>query len=160
MIAILSHPARRFLLLFFFLGIPFTTADAADLGFRTGDLVFLDCHQLTIEVARTKAERIRGLAGRKALGPDRGMLFVYPNPKPRSFWMKGMRMSIDLIWIAGQEVIGVAVKLTPPRPGDKVITVTSPGPVDLVLEVEAGWVRAKGIRPGARLTLEPAGCGD
>jgi len=40
------------------------------------------------EVARTPAERERGLMFRESLAKGRGMLFVFPEAQIRSFWMK------------------------------------------------------------------------
>ena len=34
-----------------------------------------------------------------AFRPGTGMLFVFPDASPRSFWMKGMRFCLDIIWI-------------------------------------------------------------
>ena len=44
-----------------------------------------------VEVARTEAEKTRGLSGRDRLAPDRGMLFVYEAPVRPLIWMRGMR---------------------------------------------------------------------
>ena len=41
-----------------------------------------------MEIADDPAEQTRGLMERTALGEDRGMLFVYPDERVLSFWMK------------------------------------------------------------------------
>ena len=43
---------------------------------------------MVVEVADDAGERARGLQHRESLPEDRGMLFVYPAPKPLSFWME------------------------------------------------------------------------
>ena len=52
------------------------------------------------EVAVTAAERSRGLMYREVLAGDRGMLFVFPEEGPHSFWMKNTRIELDIIFIA------------------------------------------------------------
>ena len=43
---------------------------------------------IEVEVADELHERQRGLMFRKTMDADHGMLFVYSEPEPRSFWMK------------------------------------------------------------------------
>lgn len=45
-------------------------------------------HSLTVEVADNRASHLCGLAFRKSLPIDRGMLFVYPQDRIVTFWMK------------------------------------------------------------------------
>ena len=54
---------------------------------------------VTVEIADQPAELSCGLGYRAALAPGTGMLFRYPEPAPRSFWMKGMQFCLDIIWI-------------------------------------------------------------
>ena len=44
-----------------------------------------------VEVAADPQARSRGLMHRRTLPPDTGMLFLYPRPEPRRFWMKSTR---------------------------------------------------------------------
>jgi len=110
-------------------------------------------HPVQVELALTRQEKMRGLSGRPGLGPDQGLLFVYQDPKNRTFWMKGMKFAIDLIWLADRRVIGVETNLQPPGRGQRPQVVASPRAVDMVLEVPAGWTARHLIGPGARLTL-------
>src|SRR3712207_1680301 len=60
---------------------------------------------LTVEVADEPAETARGLGYRAGLEPGKGMLFVYEAASERSFWMKGMRFCLDIVWIEGGRVV-------------------------------------------------------
>ena len=91
-----------------------------------------------VDVASTPAARERGLAGRSGLAEDRGMLFVYRDHRERTYWMKGMRFPIDIVWIDRGRVTGVAPNLPVPAGGDLPLY-PSGGPADRVLEVRAGW---------------------
>ncbi len=70
---------------------------------------------LTIEaeVSDTGELRERGLSYRDGLEPGRGMLFVYEEPGTRSFWMRGMRFCLDIIWIEGDQIVGAAESVCP-----------------------------------------------
>ena len=55
--------------------------------------------RINVLVADTPQERAVGLSGYPGLPEDAGMLFVFPEPRQPSFWMKGMEFALDLIWI-------------------------------------------------------------
>ena len=98
------------------------------------------------EVADTSALRERGLGYRDELENGTGMLFVYDSPSTRSFWMKGMRICLDIIWIEQGTIRGAAESVCP-EPGvsdGDLARYVSPEPVTYVLEVPAGWLDANG----------------
>ena len=113
--------------------------------------VHLDGHRLEVELAITRQDRMRGLSGRTYLSENKGMLFIYQRKTPLRFWMSGMKMSIDLLWLDNDRVVGIEPDLSPPSPGQQPRMVFSPSPVDRVLEVRAGWAARHGIKPGALL---------
>ena len=107
--------------------------------------------RLTVELAMTPESRARGLGYRQGLAPGTGMLFVFPEPNERSFWMKGMRFCLDIIWIEDGQIVGAAEGACPDPAGtadaDRASFV-SEAPVQLVLEVPAGWLAEHGFGPG------------
>ena len=72
---------------------------------------------VTVEIADQPAELSRGLGYRAGLAPGTGMLFLYPEPAPRSFWMKGMQFCLDIIWIEDGAIQGAAENVCPAPPG-------------------------------------------
>ena len=98
------------------------------------------------EIATDANARERGLSGRRSLADGRGMLFVYRDHVARTYWMKGMRFPIDIIWIDRGKVTGVERNVPVPEGG--VPLYRSDGPVDRVLEVGAGWAARNEIRAG------------
>lgn len=67
-----------------------------------------------LEIADTDDEQRLGLGDRDALGYDDGMLFVYPNERRLCFWMKDMRIPIDMIWLDGaKKVLKVEANVKP-----------------------------------------------
>ena len=49
----------------------------------------------------TSEQTRRGLMGRQEIPPDGGMLFVFPEPGPRKFWMAYTLVDLDLIYLDG-----------------------------------------------------------
>jgi uncharacterized membrane protein (UPF0127 family) len=100
------------------------------------------------DIADDTQSRQRGLSGRAGLDEGEGMLFLLADDSP-SFWMKGMRFAIDIIWIRDGRVVDVTPRLPPPRGSNAPLPTYSPDrPADVALEVSAGWVADHGIRRG------------
>ena len=51
------------------------------------------------ELAISVKEKRHGLMNREKLGKREGMLFVYEEEKEYSFWMKNVKIPLDIIWI-------------------------------------------------------------
>lgn len=123
---------------------PGLAADNPLVRLRLGETV------VQAEVVASPEKLYLGLGGRRHLPWGTGMLFVLPSREVQTFCMRGMLIPIDIIWIDQNRVIGWHENLQPQDPG----TFTSPGPVNLVLEVPAGFVAATGLRVGTKLTME------
>lgn len=76
-----------------------------------------------------------GLAGRKELPAGRGMLFMMPQEDYLRFWMKGMQIPVDIIWIEQSRIVGCEKNISPKD--ERIFT--SPAMTGLVLEVPAGF---------------------
>lgn len=107
--------------------------------------------KIKIEVAKNNDEKAKGLGGRESLAEENGMLFVYDvKLKPR-FWMKGMRIPLDFIWIDGDKVVDLLANVPPPQEGQSDATLplySSVVEVDKVLEVNAGFISKNNITVG------------
>ncbi len=110
---------------------------------------------LHVTVADTPTEREEGLMNRTAVPLD-GMLFVYPDAGPRTFWMKHTHVPLDIAFIAGNGTV-LNVERAVPEPGvppGDLERYRSDGDARYVLEVAAGDAERYGIRPGATLSLD------
>ena len=109
---------------------------------------------VTVEVADTPDSRARGLMFRPALAPGHGMLFIYEEPQPVSFWMKNTLIPLDMLFIdAAGRVDRVHAGAVPhdetPIPG---ADPADPAPDRLmVLEVAGGEAARLGLVEGAVL---------
>jgi uncharacterized membrane protein (UPF0127 family) len=59
----------------------------------------IDGHRLIAEVAATDTTRTTGLMHRFSLQRDHGMLFVFKEPQPLSFWMKNTYVPLSIAFI-------------------------------------------------------------
>jgi len=111
---------------------------------------------LDVEVADTNALRGRGLSYRDGLAPGTGMIFVYNEPQPLTFWMYEMRFCLDIIWISDGEIRGAAENACPEPdvPPDQLTIYASPEPVQYVLEVPAGWMKEHGFGVGTPVQID------
>ncbi len=107
-----------------------------------------------VDVADTPAGQAKGLGGRKHLAADEGMLFVYAGKRRHGFWMKGMFIPIDMIWLDNRSVVHIEHEVPPPKPGtdDRALpTYRPPEPGNFVLEIAAGRAREISLKVGDRV---------
>ena len=110
------------------------------------------------DVVATPESRRLGLGGRDVLPADRGMLFVYPTEEPRTFWMKDCKIGLDIAFIGSDRTILSVATLGPGAdlPNDRIPSVRCPHPVRFVLETNAGWLEAHGVRAGDEVDMTAA----
>lgn len=70
----------------------------------TREVTFLDqtgepITTIGVAVADDNTERNTGLMDVNQLPSDKGMLFIFENEKPRSFWMANTPLSLDIIFV-------------------------------------------------------------
>lgn len=107
-----------------------------------------------VDVADTPQKQALGLGGRERLGPHEGMLFVYADRGRPAFWMRGMRIPIDMIWLDNRRVVHIQAEVPPPAPGRdnaQLPTYQPEAPANFVLELAAGRAKAVGLRVGDRV---------
>ena len=110
-------------------------------------------HTLHVELADEPIERRRGLAGRSALAPDHGMLFVFHAEEPQALWMKETGMPLSAAFVDARGRITNVAALAPHSREQ----VRSSGRVLYAIEAPAGWFQARAIGSGTVVTgLPPA----
>jgi len=122
----------------------FTSANASD---KQNKVCFQDkC--FSVELAMTPEARTQGLMFRNELGPQEGMLFIFPTEEIYPFWMKNTYIALDIIWLnKSKEVVFVKEGAQPCS--EESCPVIHPDQKALyVLEVIAGTVRNAGLKVG------------
>lgn len=97
---------------------------------------------IVVDIVKDPDMRAKGLSGRNGLGVNEGMLFLFEEAAYYPFWMKGMKFPIDIVWIAGNTIVGFEERIpSEENVSDGELTIyTPPEPVDKVLELAAGRV--------------------
>ncbi len=111
--------------------------------------------ELTVLVADSTSERIKGLSGVETTGlAEDGMLFVFGDRAVRNFWMHGMEFDLDVVWIEGNKVVKVDSAIPAPKTGEEPARMSSdPFKVDYVLELPAGKAAYYDLKPGQTIDL-------
>lgn len=106
-----------------------------------------------VEVVTTPEKQALGLMFRDSLANDAGMLFVFPDSKVRSFWMKNTRIPLDIFYFdENLKLVNVSEDTKPCRV-QQCPSYPSAGPARYVLELNAGKAAELGTRAGDELTL-------
>ena len=134
-----------------------TGADTAGTGQKTPELPTVTIHascgevRVRVEVADDPAERAKGLMYRKALGKNRGMLFIYPEERELSFWMKNTLIPLSIAFIDSERRI---IDIQDMKPlDDKPPHYVSSEPAQYALEVNQGFFEKGGVKVGDRVEL-------
>jgi uncharacterized membrane protein (UPF0127 family) len=109
--------------------------------------------RLALETASTPQEQERGLMSRPALAPRTGMLFVFSQDAPVSFWMKDTLIPLDMIFVAAdgkvREVFAHVAVVPAEMPDSEIPFETARA--RYVIELAAGEAARDGIVPGTTL---------
>lgn len=103
-----------------------------------------DSKKIFVELAKTPYKQSQGLMFRKELQPDSGMLFVFDDPKPLSFWGMNTFIPLDIAFI---DEHGIIKDLKRIKQHD-LTSVKSSCPCKFALEVSDGWFKENGFAVG------------
>jgi uncharacterized membrane protein (UPF0127 family) len=105
-----------------------------------------------VQIARTRAERQRGLMLRRTLAPKEGMVFAYPADTRGGFWMKNTLIPLDIAFSDRRGRIVRILTMAPCRRDP--CRVYDPGVAyRSALEVNAGSFRRWNVRVGDRVAV-------
>lgn len=110
---------------------------------------------INIEVADTSQKRAQGLSGRDHLNPDSGMLFIFDKPGKYQFWMKDMKIPLDMIFINQGQVVDFIRNVPPPAPNTPTTDLKiyqSVEDFNMQLEVPAGFIDQNHIDIGDKVS--------
>jgi uncharacterized protein len=105
-------------------------------------------YKFEVEIVTTPETRAQGLMFRKSLAANAGMLFIYPDEKPVSFWMKNTLIPLDMLFLKADGQIAHIAHNTVPLDETPI---DSRDAVKAVLEVKGGTAGALGIKKGDRV---------
>lgn len=106
--------------------------------------------ELDIEIADNDFETQTGLMYRESMKPNRAMLFIFPDSRPRSFYMKNTKIALDLIYLdVNKTVVSFQENA---KPLDE-SSLPSNAAAKYVLEVNAGLVKQWQLEVGDKMSF-------
>ncbi|SIQ34125.1 hypothetical protein SAMN05421797_1011452 [Maribacter ulvicola] len=121
-----------------------------------GDLtIFLNASNtvktnFNIEFAETDYETQTGLMYRKGMDANQGMLFIFPDERIHSFYMKNTEFPLDIIYI--KEDLKIASFQENAQPLNEA-GLSSQVPIKYVLEVNGGLTQELGLSVGDSISF-------
>jgi len=106
---------------------------------------------VTVSIADTPEERNQGLSGVESLPTDEGKLFIFDKEGEYGFWMKDMKIPLDIIWINNERRIVHIEENVSPESYPAIYG--SPEPARFVLEVNAFFTSTFRINVGDTVTI-------
>jgi hypothetical protein len=113
--------------------------------------ITINGHPLSVELAATPAARTCGLSHRENLPQNRGMLFIFPEPGPETFWMKDTFIPLSIAFVDESGKIMNIQDMTPVQTDE---LYSSQGPAGYAIEVNQGWFERQGIAAGDQVVMQ------
>lgn len=138
-----------FIILFFLIGFSQNWFQDSSVFEKHGELTLkssFSTKTIEIEIVETEEKIRQGLMYRSKMREDRGMLFIFPDNKPRSFWMKNTILPLDIVFI-GEDKTVVAIQANT-TPFSKKSLPSNGKNAKYVLEVNAGFMKKFGFKEG------------
>lgn len=119
--------------------------------------LLIEDQRLWVEVVTTPESITQGLSDRTEIGngtPSQGMLFILPERRQPSFWMKNMHFDLDMIWIKDNQIVAITPNVPhPAAPQDYLATYSPNQAVDMVLELPAGAASTWKLQAGHQISF-------
>jgi uncharacterized membrane protein (UPF0127 family) len=112
---------------------------------------FPDGNHVKAELALSPDQRARGLMFRDRVAPGEGMLFAFEEEAIHPFWMKNMKIPIDILWLDRERRIVHMTKSVEPCRKDPCPSYVPLFPALFVLELKSGRAEELGLKLGDRL---------
>jgi len=100
--------------------------------------------KVNLELADTQLRRAQGLMGRKELGENSGMIFMFPLRSRQSFWMQNTHLPLDIAFLDDD---GSIFQIEQMYPLSTRFT-SSNKPCKYAIEMNEGWFAKHNIEPG------------
>ena len=133
-------------------GLNLNAAPKAQLDLPKATLT-LGTNSLTAQIAADDTSRELGLMSRTNLGTDEAMVFVFPQPRPVSFWMKDTPVPLSIAYVGRS---GLIYELHDMKPFDETPIPSASSAVIYAIEVPRGWFLNHGVFAGSTVQGLPS----
>lgn len=103
-----------------------------------------------MQLAVLSWEMQHGLMGRRDLGKDQGMIFVYEAPTLMSFYMRNTPTPLDIGFFGAN---GQLREVYPMYPFDERTVNSRSTAIQFALEMNQGWYKSNDVKTGAQIDL-------
>ena len=121
---------------------------------KEGEVVFISggaaIKKIDVEVADNEADRNRGLMYRPYMPDSVGMLFIFEQSEPQSFWMKNTIIPLDILYVNENKEIVYIHKNTTPYSEQSLPSYEN---AQYVVEVNGGFTDRYGIKVGDSISF-------
>ena len=107
-----------------------------------------------VEIARTIAQKEKGLMFRQSLADNGGMIFVYSAEDWRPMWMKNTLIPLDFIWLNKNKEVVYLAKNVSAQANGQYANLNSDQKAQYVMEINAGWIDFIGLKIGDKAEFE------
>ena len=119
-----------------------------------GPSVVLRDTRFAVEIADDPGEQQLGLMYRDSMPDEQGMLFIFQQDIPRSFWMKNTRITLDILYFDSARKLVSMHQNVPPCRTPQCPSYKSIKPVRYVLELNGGIASRLEVTLGDQLQIE------
>jgi len=113
----------------------------------------LGTNSLNAQIAADDASRELGLMSRTSLRTDEAMVFVFPRPRPVSFWMKDTPLPLSIAYVGRS---GMIYELHDMKPFDETPIPSASSAIVYAIEVPLGWFSSHGVMAGSSVAGLPS----
>ena len=119
-----------------------------------GNQVCINGNCFTVQLAKTNAEKEKGLMDVKQMDSNKGMLFIFEQEGVYPFWMKNTLIPLDMIWIdQNKKIVYIGKNIQPCQTFICPITNLSVK-ASYVLEINGGISEKMGMKVGDTVELK------
>jgi len=115
----------------------------------------IDGFILNFDLALTDKQKHDGLSIKSSMQENEGMLFIFDEPTRQSFWMKGMKFPIDIIWLdENLSIVHIEKSLDPCETWNPCPAYKPTAEALYVLETISGFSEEHDLKIGKRINME------
>ncbi|MEI8389944.1 MAG: DUF192 domain-containing protein [bacterium] len=127
-------------------------SSANELKLNKYDFGIINNQKFFLNVADTPEKKIQGLMYIDKIAEDQGMIFLFKNPDYKNFWMKNMKISLDIVFLYNDKIVTI-YKEVPVCEKDPCPLYVSKYKIDTVLEFQKGFCEKFNIKIGDKIKL-------
>jgi len=116
------------------------------------NFVIIKDKKIILEIADTEPKRAQGLMYRDELEKNNGMIFIFERPQRVNFWMKNVKIPLDIIFIRNDRAVNIYRNVSPCR-SDYCEIYPSETITDYAIELNSGFCDTNNIKIGEKIKL-------